>query len=1013
MATAFNEVNVANETPLMFSRSSSLGSLSSLDRQAALNAHNLAVNQSQHTSGAVSPSDLPDSPSQTMPPSPRHRSPEPAFRLPPCRKPIPQPIGGVFQDCPRSFAEEGTPCRMSQATSLSSLTQDDDTSNIEKLLRHDDEHGAFQENSFEEERNGQARYVDGTYYGRKHMQGQSHLPPHSITGIDEGAVEVFADTTRRYAQEGTPRGYSRPESPYSLANENTCPQSGIVPDWDDDYQMRPHQKKQPVPFDNSRSHRWSGERVQKSHATHKHVSFNDNCVMRTSHEDAAVPYFAEDCVRVYCTEGTPSVLSHAPSLNDLGSAKAWPNPQGSGEHMLEASPNGCQRPSSQSNQANPKSPRCHKHVSISDDCHLHSPHETASPSFEEDCLRVYCTEDTPSLLSHSASFTDLSISHDDGKNWELTEHSPKPSFAKSEALIDVSDEEEGSADLIVQCIQLGWQVSQSSNCNPKTRSWSGSSETPGKTASVTLQSSSSSPLPSSHTTCQSQQHTSEDNTLPNKIPSHKFSVVSTRQSSSVSSLVERTSPELTWKSNSFGNVSELNNCPRGCSVAGQSFSDISQPSCTQNFSSTICTNKSSSMRGSMDQMETVCQDSSDEEDDVRLLQEVVMMGRALAGNPELSASVTSPSTSKVHSTPALKVPSQPELYLQSLPSSTSSVSVASPLRPHQYAQSSRHDAVSSSTSITENPAELPLLSSSHICSKPESSTLQSENEHLSESSDEEQDSKILLEVISLGRAAVGKQQHSGGNSTDPDTKCLRDNVSENQNKSSPVLVAGTACVTVQPAANEMPPPGQYLTSPCAMPDVSNCLIHDDDDNDDDDDDGKLLKEVIMLGLSSVQSIALNLPQPHLGKQPMMVPEKEMPAFAMSCAGNDAQINAVEDSPPEPAKGPVCDSVHKDTCNREGEQKDKPTVPPEPPADSSDRVVQIRLKLPNSRTLTRRFLASAELGVLLVYLDSLGYPLTRFKILKNWRRQELATVNPKQTLEQLKLYPKKTLTIKER
>lgn len=1010
----------------MFSRSSSLGSLSSLDRQAALNAHNLAVNQSQHTSGAVSPSDLPDSPSQTMPPSPRHRSPEPVFRLPPCRKPIPQPIGGVFQDCPRSFAEEGTPCRMSQATSLSSLTQDDDTSNIEKLLRHDDEHEVFQESSFEEEHDEQAQFVDGTYYGRKHLQGQSHLPTHSVTGIDEGAVEVFADTTRRYAQEGTPRGYSRPESPYLLTNENTCPQSSIVPDWDDDYQMRPHQKKQPVPFDSSRSCRWSGERVQKSHVTHKHVSFNDDCVMRTSHEDAAVPYFAEDCVRVYCTEGTPSVLSHAPSLNDLGSAKAWPNPQDSGDHMLEASPDGCERPSSQSSQANQKSPGCHKRASTSDDCHLHSPHETASPSFEEDCLRVYCTEDTPSLLSHSASFTDLSMSHDDSKNWESAEHSPKPPCIKSEALIDVSDEEEGSADLIVQCIQLGWQVSQSSNCHPKTRSWSGApgdsitisapvpkprsiNSTPGKTTSVASKSSSSSPLPSSHTTCQSKlQHTSEDNGLPDKIPSHKFSVVSTRQSSSVSSLVERTSPELAWKSSSFGNVGELNNCLRGCSVAAQSSSDVSQPSCTQNFSSNCCTNKSNSMRSSLDQTETLCQDSSDEEDDIRLLQEVVMMGRALAGNPELSAGVTSPSTSKAHSTPATKAPSQPELYQQSPPSSTPSVSVASPLRPHQYAQGNRLDVVSSFTSVEENPAKVPLVSPSHVCSKPEGSTFQDNNEHLSESSDEEQDSKFLLEVISLGRAAVSKQQHPGGESTNPDTKSLRDNVSDHQNESSPLLMGGTACVTVQPAANDVPPPGQYPPSPCAMPDVSDCLLHDDDD-----DDGKLLKEVIMLGLSSVQSIALNLSQPHLDKQPVTVLEKETPAIATSCAGNDARANTVEDSPPEPAKGPVCDSVHKDTCNVEGEQKNKPAIPPEPPADSSDRVVQIRLKLPNSRTLTRRFLASAELGVLLVYLDSLGYPLTRFKILKNWRRQELATINPKQTLEQLKLYPKKTLTIKER
>lgn len=414
------------------------------------------------------------------------------------------------------------------------------------------------------------------------------------------------------------------------------------------------------------------------------------------------------------------------------------------------------------------------------------------------------------------------------------------------------------------------------------------------------------------------------------------------------------------------------------------------------------------MRSSLDQTETLCQDSSDEEDDVRLLQEVVMMGRALAGNPELSAGVTSPSTSKAHSTPATKAPSQPEVYQQSPPSSTPSVSVASPLRPHQYAQGNRLDVVSSFTSVEENPAKVPLVSPSHVCSKPEGSTFQDNNEHLSESSDEEQDSKFLLEVISLGRAAVSKQQHPGGETTNPDTKCLRDNVSDHQNESSPLLMGGTACVTVQPAANDVPPPGQYPTSPCAMPDVSDCLLHDDDD-----DDGKLLKEVIMLGLSSVQSIALNLSQPHLDKQPVTVLEKETPAIATSCAGNDAQTKTVEDSPPEPAKGPVCDSVHKHTCNVEGEQKDKPAIPPEPPADSSDRVVQIRLKLPNSRTLTRRFLASAELGVLLVYLDSLGYPLTRFKILKNWRRQELATINPKQTLEQLKLYPKKTLTIKER
>lgn len=65
------------------------------------------------------------------------------------------------------------------------------------------------------------------------------------------------------------------------------------------------------------------------------------------------------------------------------------------------------------------------------------------------------------------------------------------------------------------------------------------------------------------------------------------------------------------------------------------------------------------------------------------------------------------------------------------------------------------------------------------------------------------------------------------------------------------------------------------------------------------------------------------------------------------------------------------------------------VPPEPPMDSPDRVVLIRLKLPAGRTITRRFLATWELGALLAFLESLGYPLKKYKILKNWRRQEVS------------------------
>ncbi|KAG0424299.1 hypothetical protein HPB47_028496 [Ixodes persulcatus] len=201
-AVAFGDMS--NETPLMFSRSSSLGSLSSLEQQVALEDPGSVVGDfSRQTSGAISPSDLPDSPSQSMPPSPRRFSRRPAFRLPPCIKPLPQPVGGVFQDLPKSFAEEGTPCGISQATSLSSLTVDDDSA---------------------------PKASGGSACERRNSLGE-------VTTAE--GYEVFADTKRRYAQEGTPRGYSRAESLSSLTVDSSCLPSGVGSDWDDGFEAAP------------------------------------------------------------------------------------------------------------------------------------------------------------------------------------------------------------------------------------------------------------------------------------------------------------------------------------------------------------------------------------------------------------------------------------------------------------------------------------------------------------------------------------------------------------------------------------------------------------------------------------------------------------------------------------------------------------------------------------------------------------------------------------------------------
>ena len=71
----FDDKDQVQETPMMFSRCTSLGSLSSFDTQSV---HSSVFSEySRRASEVVSPSELPDSPSETMPPSPkRTKSPD-------------------------------------------------------------------------------------------------------------------------------------------------------------------------------------------------------------------------------------------------------------------------------------------------------------------------------------------------------------------------------------------------------------------------------------------------------------------------------------------------------------------------------------------------------------------------------------------------------------------------------------------------------------------------------------------------------------------------------------------------------------------------------------------------------------------------------------------------------------------------------------------------------------------------------------------------------------------------
>lgn len=117
-----------DETPLMFSRSSSLDSVDNCSPPVDDDHGSIGSDFSHGVSGVISPSELPASPSETAPQSPRsgprNIASKPLSALAPSAVPVTS--CGVFEDTVTVFKDENTPLHFSVATSLSSLTFDDD-----------------------------------------------------------------------------------------------------------------------------------------------------------------------------------------------------------------------------------------------------------------------------------------------------------------------------------------------------------------------------------------------------------------------------------------------------------------------------------------------------------------------------------------------------------------------------------------------------------------------------------------------------------------------------------------------------------------------------------------------------------------------------------------------------------------------------------------------------------------------------------------------------------------------
>merc|ERR1739841_495368 len=69
--------------------------------------------------------------------------------------------------------------------------------------------------------------------------------------------------------------------------------------------------------------------------------------------------------------------------------------------------------------------------------------------------------------------------------------------------------------------------------------------------------------------------------------------------------------------------------------------------------------------------------------------------------------------------------------------------------------------------------------------------------------------------------------------------------------------------------------------------------------------------------------------------------------------------------------------------------------------------------PGGNQLERRFLASQTLQTVLDYLTIKGYPSSEYKVLSSWPRRDLTTLDTKQSLMSLKLYPQETLILEEK
>ncbi|KAF4518709.1 hypothetical protein B566_EDAN013728 [Ephemera danica] len=514
----------ADETPLMFSRCSSLGSLSSFEQHSIHDDRSSIVSDfSRLTSGMISPSDLPDSPTQTEPPSPRQVKPPESFPSPrpPVVRPQPAPRNRVQQNSSNSFGEDEVRSysdENAQASGYASGTsQSDEKQDLEREKKDELATVSEEEENDEDEGLLDACINSGMQNTTNRLRASPRAAARCTRGRSSGIPtriprrlntpprpvwnDVCEDTLKTFCTEDTPANISHAGSNSDLSilsHRDSGEGDGESPagerhrtastreesddssfSGDNEYILAeciqsgmPKAKERSMPpaqvggVKKKVSPRKTGHlcSLNHSHAPSPRTSYHPrtllNRVQPTLEKTRMPPTGARDEVKTYAIEGTPVMISNATSLSDLTVNSDSPSP-----HRPQMS----QRQPSDGQSYSPT-------VYATEDTPMQFSHASSLSSLHMEDEGAACIQDTfrsrlPVLVDRGDQF------HSDGGSWEQDERRQKTASSASEEVVTVlsrtgslsslsveslgAEPSPSEQALLDQCISLGMPKSKS------------------------------------------------------------------------------------------------------------------------------------------------------------------------------------------------------------------------------------------------------------------------------------------------------------------------------------------------------------------------------------------------------------------------------------------------------------------------------------------------------------------------------------------------------------------------